>query len=55
MRLSLQEILIKNQIIKNTFMKRPNTTGTIFCNSEIAPLKRVIVHRPDEGIWSYLR
>jgi len=24
--------------------------GSVFCSSEIAPLKRVIVHRPDEGI-----
>lgn len=30
-------------------MKRP-TSGSVFSNSEIAPLKRVIVHRPDEGI-----
>ena len=24
--------------------------GSVFCSSEIAPLRRVIVHRPDEGI-----
>jgi arginine deiminase len=30
-------------------MKRPHS-GSVYCSSEIAPLKRVIVHRPDEGI-----
>ena len=27
-----------------------NSTNKVFCGSEIGALKRVIIHRPDEGI-----